>query len=241
MSYNRWMPVQYSSEMYHHGVKGMKWGVRRYQPYSDGSYGRGGRQIQRAREIASKGGAKDYQRALNKLDRVIGDVDSDRQLDSYRGYRKSSRISDKMDKAWDKGDTKRYDKLIEKSQKVDAKYTPRTDRQTATIEAAKKLSNEIIKEAETKGYSIASKQVTKLSKRGKAVVANALLLGNPYIVSDAAISVAYRNRKIKNDASWNSDRYFEGSRRTYTDKFAGNYNPYLYKGNKYTVSSNRRR
>ena len=28
MSYNRWMPAKYNSELYHHGVKGMKWGVR---------------------------------------------------------------------------------------------------------------------------------------------------------------------------------------------------------------------
>ena len=26
MSYNRWMPAECSTELYHHGVKGMKWG-----------------------------------------------------------------------------------------------------------------------------------------------------------------------------------------------------------------------
>ena len=42
MSYSRFMPVQYSSELYHHGVKGMKWGQHLFGKGVDVQGGAGG-------------------------------------------------------------------------------------------------------------------------------------------------------------------------------------------------------
>lgn len=61
MSYNRWMPVKYSSELYHHGIKGQKWGVRRFQN-KDGSRTKAGKdraKFLRDRVKASRGGIVD--------------------------------------------------------------------------------------------------------------------------------------------------------------------------------------
>ncbi len=45
----------YDNELYHYGVKGMHWGVRRYRPYSEGE---SGKEIGEARAIRSKRAAK---------------------------------------------------------------------------------------------------------------------------------------------------------------------------------------
>lgn len=53
--YNRWMPPEYSTELYHHGVKGMKWGVRK--EYKQGSL---------------VGNRRGLQRELNRTDKQTG-------------------------------------------------------------------------------------------------------------------------------------------------------------------------
>lgn len=51
-----WRYELYANELYHHGVKGMKWGVRRYQPYTNSLVGR----IRKRRQERRNANSYDY-------------------------------------------------------------------------------------------------------------------------------------------------------------------------------------
>lgn len=130
--YNRW--ITYSDELYHHGVKGQKWGVRRFQKYPAGYNGEG-KYVAKAKKQSDKGTARGFSKALNTLDKGYA-----KQVG--KGYEAKYAYN-----AWtEKGQEKRLAK---------GKNAPKS------MEALQKQTDRIIKEAEKKGYTVNSRSTTR--------------------------------------------------------------------------------
>lgn len=199
--YNRWMPPEYSTELYHHGIKGMKWGVRRYQPYPDGSYGAGGKAIQKAERIAGKGTARAYAKSLNRLAVINGESKSKRAEYTER----YNDLVTKHHKYRDAGNEKKAAKFESKAWKMRAKLG--VEDANAQVSAAKwkRIGEEAVKQ----GYDVKLTRSYMYSKKANqdAIVAQ-MYLG---LVGNIAITAA--NTK--------ADKEFR-------KKYGTDYSPYAY-------------
>lgn len=167
----------YSDELCHWGVKGMKWGVRRYQN-KDGSL-----------TPAGKKRAESYrQKELTRLDKTYDTTRLDKRI-----HKTAQKISNKMADA--SPDDKRYNKLVDKAKRDSFAYYYK---QGMKAVETSKLNNMTLKQIDTERKNVgAVKAANVLSVVGGSTVA--ALGGFGYIRITDTTSYKTNSRVTVND------------------------------------------
>lgn len=101
MSYNRWMPPECSTELYHHGVKGMKWGKHLFGKSADIQVGAGGgggsneEDLKLLEELKKKYGDKALE-MFKKIKQRAAGVPKTVGLTDYTEYKKAQKDYEKL-------------------------------------------------------------------------------------------------------------------------------------------------
>lgn len=74
MNYVDYYRMTYSNELYHHGILGMKWGIRRFQPYPKGH--KGGKEVGQATKVKQRDNSAKAEKLTSKTTKKFQKIDA---------------------------------------------------------------------------------------------------------------------------------------------------------------------
>ena len=197
----------------HHGVKGQKWGVRRYQ-YENGLLTPEGR---RRLGFDPKGGLqtkRQFKKALNRADDLLADT----AYSKHKAQTKYDKVSSKAEKLKSKmskrddGGSNRQNKKLDRLNKKASELKSTINATDATTKQINNLVNKTINDAVKKGYTIKSKEVIKDAEYGRHVAAayfgGAVHEGASYAWTRGSMNVGKRY-KVSNTKEGKKAGYIE--------------------------------
>lgn len=158
-----WQPTVSYGELYHHGILGQKWGIRRYQN-PDGSLTSAGRKRYGANTVEEIKSKKGIQRRLNDLDQA--------QAFNKRAYSearsKNIQLENKKEKMMES--RRPNQKKLRKMNNETIKTASEMRKAESYLKKGDKEKEALIKAAEIMGYDVKSKEVNRSVVRGKDVM-----------------------------------------------------------------------
>lgn len=147
-----------SDELYHHGIKGQRWGIRRYQN-DDGSLTEAGRK--------RYGSPKSIQRALNKIDREMAYTAGDVVKNLNKAYRRSHGVS-----------------VTNGTMQTSDKHLREAERLRDKAETLNRSRDTLIKKAIESGYDVRTKDIPRPTVRtGEAALKVLIATGSLGLVT----------------------------------------------------------
>lgn len=146
----------------HHGIKGMKWGVRRYQN-ADGTLTAAGKKRE----------AKRYTKELNWINKTQADKYAD-VIRADRKYRKLSKDAVDYEKKYNSDPSRYNEKTL---QRKIGKASKALDESISRVNEYGKVDSDWLSkttEAANKGYTVQSKEFVRMTKVGEQLTTRAL-------------------------------------------------------------------